>query len=512
MRPALHEAADLPIRQSVQVLASALRAEGRLSTPFRARLKAMGFDSRQIQAISAITPGAIVRASAGGIRSRDLAARVDDHGRELAQTNADPASVQKALRAYKSLLAPIFAALPPAQRQPARIAYGRLHLAVCLRVERAWSQVLQHESRLQHRMFKVMRTAQESSVFFTAMLAVIQDHFDASSAVLLMPCREGTKVAAAGGAALESIRTGEVLRRRRTSLVSGHRKCDAPSLKKGFEKCRSICAVSFGTGVLQLGFPDVRRVLPRNVQLLAAAAEQCRFGAERLDREHTIREMSVRMLEIDELERRRISRELHDDAGQSLLVMRLQLEMAEMGLNEQCSQIRESLAEVRQVAERTIISVRKLISDLSPAVLEQLGLAAAVRQRASRFREQSGLRVRLRIGKLPELDGKLKLVIYRVLQECLTNISSHSSAKNVNISLQFSDKQVRLSVEDDGVGFDVEEAVGRPKCYGLLGIRERVTLLGGSLLVSSTCRNASSVADGSHGTCILVSLPASPKL
>jgi signal transduction histidine kinase len=86
------------------------------------------------------------------------------------------------------------------------------------------------------------------------------------------------------------------------------------------------------------------------------------------------------MLEVEELERRKISRELHDDAGQSLVVIRLQMEMLELSFPDADPEMKARLAEIRELTEKTILSVRKLISELSPAVLEQLGLAAAARQ------------------------------------------------------------------------------------------------------------------------------------
>jgi signal transduction histidine kinase len=101
---------------------------------------------------------------------------------------------------------------------------------------------------------------------------------------------------------------------------------------------------------------------------------------------------------------------------------------------------------------------------------------------------------------------RLELVIYRVLQECFTNISQHSAASHINVSLTSTDGEVRLSVEDDGVGFNVTEGLGRRNCYGLAGMRERVRLLGGRFSIEST-PDRGSTQYHSRGTKVMIQLP-----
>src|SRR5207237_6971303 len=129
--------------------------------------------------------------------------------------------------------------------------------------------------------------------------------------------------------------------------------------------------------------------------------------------------------------------------------------------------------------------MRRLIAALSPAVLEQLGLGAALRQLINRFRRLHPIRVKLQLGKLGRLPQSTEIIIYRLVQESFNNIAKHSGASAVNLSVSSADGVVRLNVEDDGVGFKVEEAFARRESFGLSGMRERVTLLGGSFDVQS---------------------------
>ena len=145
-------------------------------------------------------------------------------------------------------------------------------------------------------------------------------------------------------------------------------------------------------GVMQFGFINAYEWLPREQELLAAAAERCLMAAEKArlmedlaQREEQVRRLAEHMLHVEEMERRRISRELHDEAGQSLLCIRLQLELLEQAMPEKELAWRAKLGEARDLTEHTILEMRRLIAALSPAVLEQLGLGAALRQLVNRF-------------------------------------------------------------------------------------------------------------------------------
>jgi len=192
------------------------------------------------------------------------------------------------------------------------------------------------------------------------------------------------------------------------------------------------------------------------------------------------------MWQVEEEERRRISRELHDEAGQSMLCIRLQLEMLEKSLAPSMADVRGKLLETIDVTEKTIIEIRRIIAALSPSVLEQLGLSAALRQLTSRFRRVHPARVKLYLSpRIRRLPTETEIITYRLVQECFNNIAKHSAATTVNIHLSSTDNSVELRVEDNGVGFRVEEALERRNSFGLLGMMERVELLGGAFDVQS---------------------------
>jgi two-component system sensor histidine kinase DegS len=151
------------------------------------------------------------------------------------------------------------------------------------------------------------------------------------------------------------------------------------------------------------------------------------------------------------------------------------------------------------ITEKTIVEIRRIIAALSPAVLEQLGLAAALRQLTSRFSRVYNARVKLYLSpRLVRLPRETEIITYRLVQECFNNIAKHSSATTVNVHLTSTDHSVELRVTDNGVGFRVEEALERRNSFGLMGMMERVALLGGAFDVQSL---------PSKGTRIAVRLP-----
>ncbi|MCP5117360.1 MAG: GAF domain-containing sensor histidine kinase, partial [bacterium] len=270
-------------------------------------------------------------------------------------------------------------------------------------------------------------------------------------------------------------------------------------------------------GVMQFAFSKRYDWLPREQELLQAAAERCLLAAEKASlienlaiSEEQIRLLAEHMLHIEEVERRRISSELHDEAGQSMLYVRLQLEMLEKEIPDEFSEWKRGLTNIREITERAILETRRLIAALSPAVLEQLGLAAALRQLVSRFRQHYECRVKLQVSRLDELPKRMDTIVYRLVQECFNNIGKHSQASAVNISVSSADGILRLHVEDDGVGFDVAEVLARRNSFGLAGMRERVTLLGGSFEIRSTARSSRPAKGGRRpysGTKIAAELP-----
>jgi signal transduction histidine kinase len=187
------------------------------------------------------------------------------------------------------------------------------------------------------------------------------------------------------------------------------------------------------------------------------------------------------MMKVEEEERRRISRELHDEVGQSLLVVRLYLEMIQGMVGDENKQASVKLADTRKVVEDVIVEMRRLISALSPSVLQALGLPASIRQFVRNLGRTFPGRVRVRMSDLDGLPEGPKIMMYRLVQECFTNAVKHSDADNVSLQVSRKNGSVYIKLQGDGIGFDVKDAAGKRESFGLAGMRERVALLGGEI-------------------------------
>ena len=187
-----------------------------------------------------------------------------------------------------------------------------------------------------------------------------------------------------------------------------------------------------------------------------------------------------RVVEAQELERRRLARELHDQTGQELTSVLLGLKAVEEASGEE--ERAEALAAVREQVVETLHDVRRLAVELRPKALDDFGLVAALERLRDTFSEQTGMRVDLE----PQLGGRLpsdvETALYRIVQEALTNIVKHAQASSVSIVLTRTDRAVTAVIEDDGRGFSPDE---RADGLGLLGMDERLALLGGKLKIES---------------------------
>jgi signal transduction histidine kinase len=275
-----------------------------------------------------------------------------------------------------------------------------------------------------------------------------------------------------------------------------------PAWKKRY---LSVWSIPMGGGVAQFGFVKNYEWLPRELRLLTGAAarsqsalDKLRLGEQLAAREQQVRDLALRMLDAEERERRRIRRELHDETAQLLPYLRLQLEMIERAAPDAPAAVRDGLAEARDLISRTVAEIRRVLADLSPAVLEQLGLAAAVRQLLSETRRRHGVDVRLDTGRLGRVPKKTEIAAYRIVQECCSNAARHSSASHLNVSLCTADGRLKMRIEDDGVGFRVEEALAKTGSFGLAGMQERVALAGGRFDLASR---------PGHGTRVSVEIP-----
>lgn len=195
-------------------------------------------------------------------------------------------------------------------------------------------------------------------------------------------------------------------------------------------------------------------------------------------------ELSRHLLHAQEQERKRISRELHDETGQGLMLLRLHLGLLAEGTEAQA--FKGQVRQATELLDRTIAGLRRIISRLSPRVLEELGLLAAIRKEAQELTKSTGIRTQLGLpADLEELDPEVDVAAYRCVQEALHNVAKHSQARSAHIHLQKHDQKLTILIEDDGVGIPTKTH-GRTRGFGLVGMRDRVVALGGTVRIVSS--------------------------
>jgi signal transduction histidine kinase len=245
-------------------------------------------------------------------------------------------------------------------------------------------------------------------------------------------------------------------------------------------------------GRLGRSLETMREALQKSVEVLEARVVERTKQLEELSKELVARderrgELVKKLISAQEEERKRVARELHDETSQTLsaLLMRIDAE-------------RGDPAELRALASRSLDGIHRLIRDLRPSMLDDLGLVPALKTEVGRQLGSRGIAVRFEVDGLDErLPRELETLLYRIAQEAATNVVRHSRAENVLVQLYRRDACLSLEVEDDGEGFD-PASVARPldsgRGLGLLGMRERVELLGGTFKVDSSPGNGTRIA------------------
>jgi len=222
---------------------------------------------------------------------------------------------------------------------------------------------------------------------------------------------------------------------------------------------------------------------------LATALENRRLFQEVKDKERLRGELLSRLIRAHEEERFRIARELHDEVSQSLTGLMMSLNAVEHNGMADPARLYRSLQAIRTVAEETLEEVRKIVFDLRPTLLDDLGLIPAVRHYAKTLLEAQGVEVRFQAAGFGKhrLPSPVETTVFRVAQEAITNVARHAHARVVSISLSLEAGRVRLQVADDGAGFDVGALLASPdrRRLGIAGMEERVALLGGRLEIAS---------------------------
>ena len=239
----------------------------------------------------------------------------------------------------------------------------------------------------------------------------------------------------------------------------------------------------------------------KNVALTSEIKERKIAEAQLRESEVQLRALAARLISIREEERARIAREVHDELGQVLTGLKMDVTWLARRLAGSEEPLVEKAEAMCRLIDSTMHLIRRISTGLRPEILDDMGLVAAFGWQAKEFQKRMGMRCRL---KLPEeqvdLDKELSTAVFRIFQEILTNIARHAKASSVDVTLSISEKLLKLAVVDDGIGI-TESQIGGRESLGLLGMQERAQLFGGEVSIRGV---------PGHGTTVSVSIPILP--
>jgi signal transduction histidine kinase len=232
---------------------------------------------------------------------------------------------------------------------------------------------------------------------------------------------------------------------------------------------------------------------------VACASVLARMRGGLIRRHRELTDLSSRLMALHEEERGKLSRELHDGVGQSLTAVLSYLWLVEREVPEGMTELRQRVAETRRLASKTLAEIRELSQLLRPSVLDDYGLVPSLDAHVRAFGERQHLDTTFTAEELPErLGPAVETAIYRITQEALANVARHAHAHSVRVRLGIDGRELQLEVVDDGVGLDAPRNGNAPG-MGLIGVRERVRALGGTMVLASE-----------RGTRLAVRLPLPP--
>lgn len=324
-----------------------------------------------------------------------------------------------------------------------------------------------------------------------ALLPVLADTFDAAEATVYWPDSDSVTVSGTSGrrelawADIASTPVEHVLLTGTAVALAGVSRL--PGTSRGGELCwlaAPLRAHDTPLGAVAVARPGPpftgadRALLDAVGSVAGVGIHNSRLLADLEESERRLRRAFARAVEGQEEERRRLARELHDGTSQALTSMLLRIATLERETDPDI--VADRLTGLRSLTSLTLAEVRRLSTDLRPVMLDDLGLSAALRGLAERMAADSGIEVSLAVPPLDPLEPAVETTLYRSVQESLTNAVRHSGARRVDISLVPFPTLLRLTVADDGCGF--EPATAGPG-FGLVGMRERAEIIGGCLTV-----------------------------
>jgi signal transduction histidine kinase len=261
-------------------------------------------------------------------------------------------------------------------------------------------------------------------------------------------------------------------------------------------------------GQLNIAFNNPEKIVKEDVDLLrtigpqlAVAIENARLWEELQQKERMRTELLKKVVQAQEDERQRISRELHDELGQSMTSLLIGLKLLEKaGLDDEGYLV---IGNLSGTVSGMLSSIHDMALELRPAALDDLGLAPALAQYARESQARLGFKIDFEVIGMNgrRLPREVETTLYRIIQESLTNVARHSMASKTSIILKQSENSIIAIVEDNGIGFDTKQALEKPHRLGLYGMQERAALVGGKLTVESTI---------GMGTTIYIEVPLEP--
>ncbi len=246
---------------------------------------------------------------------------------------------------------------------------------------------------------------------------------------------------------------------------------------------------------------DLQTGTPVNIATVTRDIRDQKRAQYQLQRSYNeLRALSARLETVREDERRRVAREIHDEMGQALTAIKIEFTSFLDDLPPE-SRNRGKADSIIGLVNQTIDSVRRISTELRPRILDDLGIVAALEWLADDFEMRTGIKVHTHLSEDVELDPERATALFRIAQEALTNVARHANAKQVNLTFLQQESELALEIRDDGIGFG-EESGERVGSIGILGMRERATLMAGELKIASSPK---------EGTTVSVRIPLSRK-
>jgi len=444
------------------------------------------------------------------------------YGQRLAKLRVDTREVARSLEIYLQVAAPFISEAFGDRKYQVTAALETLVSASFVAVSGSYFDVQQSASDALLKVLDAELSAKNLTVLLERVLVITEGIFGANIGVVLladpetnklrvrsatgMPPNFGDDISIAAGQGF----TGHIFETGEPDILQDLTRSSGVLNPELRNKARALWGAPLKIsdsviGVLIIGFEKSYQWLPTELELFRAVADRSALAIDRArmtdalrEREMRIVELSGHLLKAQEEERKRISRELHDETGQALMVIRLYLGMLDGTVKSR--EGKAKIGELLAVVDRTIEGIRRIIGRLSPLVLQELGLISAIRKEAKDLAKTAGVQSRVAIGDdVGRLDPVIETAIYRVVQESLHNVAKHAQAQNVNIQMERNGETLRLVIEDDGVGIrTVSNANTMRPSFGMAGMHERISTLGGQMRVSSR---------KGEGTKITVSVP-----